>query len=56
MVAEGYDELARRYPERIVALDGERPVAEVAASVERATLAALASPAPLAARSAGDVR
>ena len=40
-VAAGYDELARRYPERIVALDGERPPDEVAAQVERATLAAL---------------
>jgi dTMP kinase len=51
-VAAGYDELARRYPERIVALDGERPAAAVAADVERATLAALdaltAAPAPVA--------
>ena len=42
-VAAGYDELARRYPRRIVVLDGERPVAEVAAQVEQATLAALAA-------------
>ncbi len=48
-VAQGYDELARRYPERIVALDGERPAAAVAADVERATLAALdALTAPVA--------
>lgn len=46
-VAAGYDELARRYPERIVALDGELAVDQVAAQVERATLAALAAlPAP----------
>ncbi|MGZ4199969.1 MAG: hypothetical protein ACXVP1_07265, partial [Thermoleophilia bacterium] len=48
-VAEGYDELARRYPERIVALDGQRPADAVAADVEAATLAALAAlpiPAP----------
>jgi dTMP kinase len=49
-VAAGYDELARRYPERIVTLDGELPVDEVAAQAERATLAALtALPAPAAA-------
>ena len=42
-VAAGYDELARRYPERIVALDGELAVDQVAAQVERATLAALAA-------------
>jgi dTMP kinase len=48
-VAAGYDELARRYPGRIVVLDGERPAAEVAAMVERATLAALSGrPAPAA--------
>ena len=40
-VAQGYDELARRYPQRIVTLDGERPAAAVAADVEAATLAAL---------------
>ena len=40
-VAAGYDELARRFPERIVALDGERPPDEIAAQVERVTLAAL---------------
>ena len=54
-VAAGYDELARRYPERIVALDGERPAGEVAADVERATLAALdalAAESPSAPRSA----
>ena len=45
-VAAGYDELARRYPWRIVALDGERPVDEVAADVERATLTALAALTP----------
>ncbi len=48
-VAAGYDELARRYPERIVALDGQRPADAVAADVEAATLAALAAlpiPAP----------
>ncbi len=67
-VAAGYDELARRYPRRIVALDGERPVDEVAAGVERAVLAALTAaaalpssaarsgPAPFAAQEAGDVR
>jgi dTMP kinase len=58
-VAAGYDELARRYPERIVALDGELAADQVAAQVERATLdalAALSAPsssgatAPLAAR------
>ena len=42
-VAQGYDELARRYPQRIVTLDGERPAAAVAADVEAATLAALAA-------------
>jgi dTMP kinase len=42
-VAAGYDELARRYPRRIVVLDGERPAAEVAAEVERATLVALSA-------------
>ena len=42
-VAAGYDELARAYPERIVALDGERPVDDVAAAVERAALDALAA-------------
>lgn len=42
-VAAGYDELVRRYPERIVALDGELAVDQVAAQVERATLAALAA-------------
>jgi dTMP kinase len=40
-VAAGYDELARRHPGRIVALDGERPVDEVALAVEQATLAPL---------------
>jgi dTMP kinase len=55
-VAEGYEELARRYPERIVALDGERPAAAVAADVEAATLAALAAPALFAARSGYGVR
>jgi dTMP kinase len=48
-VAAGYDELARRYPERIVALDGELSADQVAAQVERATLAALAAlPTPAA--------
>ena len=51
-VAAGYDELARRFPERIVALDGERPVGEVALAVERATLAALDA----AGYAVGDVR
>ncbi len=55
-VAQGYDELARRYPERIVALDGERPAALVAADVEAATLAALAEPALLAAQRGSGVR
>jgi dTMP kinase len=43
LVAAGYDELARRFPERIVSVDGDRPAAEVAAEVERLALTALAA-------------
>ena len=55
-VAAGYDELAERYPRRIVALDGECPPDEVAARVERATLAALDAVAARPAEVSGDVR
>jgi len=40
-VAAGYAQLAERFPERIVVVDGARPPQEVAADVERAALAAL---------------
>jgi dTMP kinase len=55
-VAKGYDELARRYPERILALDGERPAATVAADVEAATLAALEAAPPPGSRGGCHVR
>ncbi len=55
-VAAGYDELVERYPRRIVALDGERPPDEVAARVERATLAALDAVAARPAEVSGHVR
>ena len=58
-VAAGYDELARRFPGRIVAIDGDRPAEQVAADIERTALAALAARperAPLAGSEAGALR
>ena len=58
-VAAGYDELLRRFSPRIVAIDGERPAAQVAGDCERtvvAALAALPGRAPSATRSEAGVR